>query len=150
MNSLENTFWKRVLIGNGCWVWVGGKKETGYGKFYFRGKYTRAHRTAWEIVNGQKIPPGLVVRHSCDNPACVRPGHLLLGTMANNVRDREERGRSAPTPNTLLTKQEVKDIKRRILSGDNLNNIAKDYKMSYAAIYDIKAERTWNSVPWIP
>ena len=73
--------------GSACWIWRGGRDTAGYGRF----GGTRAHRVAYELLVGP-IPEGLVVRHTCDVPMCVRPSHLLLGTQADNVRDAVERG----------------------------------------------------------
>jgi hypothetical protein len=76
-----------------CWLWTAAKKVKGYGQVNVGGKNRRAHREAYEAVNGP-IPDGLVVRHKCDAPACVNPDHLELGTNADNTRDMMERGRN--------------------------------------------------------
>jgi hypothetical protein len=75
-----------------CWVWTGGKSDTGYGLFWQSGGVARAHRVAWELERGP-IPSGLDVLHACDNPACVRPSHLSVGTKSENASDREAKGR---------------------------------------------------------
>jgi hypothetical protein len=85
----QATFEQRVAFGSGCWLWIGARHSMGYGKF----DGEMAHRYAWQLVNGP-IPDGLVVRHRCDVPLCVRPEHLELGTRADNSRDMVERGRS--------------------------------------------------------
>ncbi len=78
-----------------CWEWAASKNPDGYGHFqvFRRGKWRslRAHRIAYEQSYGE-IPAGLIVRHRCDNPRCVRPDHLELGTTKDNVRDLYERG----------------------------------------------------------
>ena len=76
----------------GCWTWSGGTDRGGYGKFSLKGQGTSAHRASYRILVGP-IPGGLEVRHKCDNPPCVNPGHLELGTHADNMRDMAERGR---------------------------------------------------------
>ena len=76
-----------------CWLWTASTTIKGYGLVWAGGKYRRAHREAYEAVNGP-IPDGLVVRHKCDTPACVSPDHLELGTNADNTRDMMERGRN--------------------------------------------------------
>ena len=78
-----------------CWEWTAAINENGYGVISEDGHGSRtllAHRVAWKLANGS-IPAGMVVRHRCDNPACVRPSHLELGTMADNQRDMAERCR---------------------------------------------------------
>ncbi len=95
MKSSE--FWSRVRKDvDGCWEWLGWKSDKGYGLVYLgKRKYTRAHRVAWELVNGP-IPGDLIVRHFvCNNPSCVRVDHLRLGSQVDNMRDMVEAGRSA-------------------------------------------------------
>jgi hypothetical protein len=79
-----------------CLPWAGRRDEDGYGHF---GKSGSAHRLAWEDANGQRIPPGLVVMHTCDNPPCINPAHLVLGAIADNNRDRHAKGRTVMPDN---------------------------------------------------
>src|SRR3990167_544842 len=94
MTRYEELFWSKVdkHAPNNCWVWMGFKKPTGYGLFGVGWK--RTHRLAWEFTNG-KIPAGIHVLHKCDNPSCVNPSHLYLGTHQDNMRDRNKKGRQA-------------------------------------------------------
>jgi len=75
-----------------CWVWTGARSQFGYGNLTTNGKQENAHRVSWEIHFGP-IPDGIRVLHACDNPPCVRPFHLFLGTQKDNNRDREAKGR---------------------------------------------------------
>lgn len=76
-----------------CWLWTASHGRKGYGRVKARGKARGAHRIAYESACGEGSADGLVVRHKCDNPPCVNPAHLELGTHADNARDRSERGR---------------------------------------------------------
>lgn len=90
-------FWSKVDKSGSCWCWTAYRKPTGYGVFKYNGKLHRAHRFALEVTHGE-IPEGLVVRHKCDNPSCCNPEHLEIGTQADNMRDRTERGRGYIRP----------------------------------------------------
>ena len=92
-----STFWNRVEKTEGCWLWRGSRTTAGYGNVRVGPKNKYAHRLAWELTNGA-IPNGLHVCHRCDNPPCVRPDHLFLGTGKDNARDSMQKGRHSPPP----------------------------------------------------
>lgn len=87
-------FFKKVLIGkpDQCWIWTGGKNRQGYGVFAINRKSTLAHRVSFSLHVGP-ISEGMMVCHSCDNPSCVNPDHLWLGTAQDNTDDMFKKGR---------------------------------------------------------
>lgn len=93
--TLEERFWEKVDVTKGCWNWTSSKEKDGYGQFRLpSGRRVQAHRFSWELTNGE-IPDRVFVCHHCDNPSCVRPDHLFLGTHDENMRDRNIKGRAA-------------------------------------------------------
>lgn len=89
-------FWAKVDRSGECWVWTGPKHSAGYGLLRFNGKQISAHRLAWQLVGGQ-IWPGLCICHHCDNPPCVRPEHLFIGSHRDNMRDRRYKNQARLT-----------------------------------------------------
>jgi hypothetical protein len=86
-------FWLRVRrVNSGCWRWTGSLDSTGYGQVKRAGRRISAHRYAWEIARGP-IAEGLAICHRCDDPRCVNPAHLFLGTQRDNIQDSVAKGR---------------------------------------------------------
>lgn len=95
MKTTEERFWAKVDKTGECWLWRGFRNKGGYGLVYYPSlgqKIEGAHRIAWKLINGG-IPHGMCVLHHCDNPTCVRPDHLWIGTRAENNSDRDAKGR---------------------------------------------------------
>lgn len=94
--TLVDRFWSKVDKTGECWEWRGAIAKSGYGHIN-RGRrgegVIRCHRLSWELANQRSIPDGLYVLHKCDNPKCVRPDHLFLGTPTDNMRDMAAKGR---------------------------------------------------------
>lgn len=95
-NTMAKRLWAKVTRSDGCWIWTGATHPNGYG--HLRGEggvaapFVYAHRAVYELTFGP-IPDGLSVCHTCDNPRCVRPDHLWLGTASDNMRDCVAKGR---------------------------------------------------------
>lgn len=89
---LGRRFWAKVNKSDDCWEWTACKNSAGYGQIRINGKAELAHRVSWELANGP-IPDAMYVLHRCDNPSCVRPDHLFLGTSSDNTQDMISKGR---------------------------------------------------------
>ena len=128
-----------------CIEWDKAKDKAGYGVSWLNGKWIRAHRKAY-IQNKGEIPDDLVVRHTCDNKACVNPDHLILGTHQDNStdmvsRDRQAKGEQVGT--SKLTTEIVLII--RSMSG-SARQIAAFIGCSPTAVKDIKNKKYWKHV----
>lgn len=144
-------FWRRVRKCDGCWTWTGERSSKGYGRIRARaggGQWIRAHRASWVLANGQ-IPAGLQVLHRCDNPPCVRPEHLFLGTDATNRLDAAEKGRhfSIQPPSTgQIGEAQAAEIRVEIRAGRQRREIARTYGVSEGLIRAIAERRLWPHV----
>lgn len=143
---LEKRFWRKVEKTDSCWLWTGAKFENGYGAIWTNPITQRAHRISWELNRG-KIPPGLIVCHHCDNPPCVRPDHLFLGTLSDNRRDMVEKKRGlvgALNSNSVLTEEQV--LKLRELNGKSfsISLLTSEYGVSKNTIRRAISGETWS------
>lgn len=135
-----------------CWIWTGPVISRGYGSFCIRGEKTYAHRAAYEYANGQGSAEGLVVRHTCDNPPCVNPNHLLVGTHRDNAADMIQRGRGNPpigerSPFSVLKADNVTEARRLARSGMPISEIIKIFPVNHAHMRKILLGRKWAHVP---
>lgn len=147
MSNLEARFWAKVRKTETCWLWTAAKTRTGYGRFNVGGQVMYAHRVSWGIAN-VVTPDGLCVLHKCDAPTCVNPNHLFLGTAADNMRDRDTKGRHARAAargeahgHAKLTTEQVLEIRAR---PEQTNaELANDFCVSRTAISQIRTGKTW-------
>lgn len=153
-------FWDRVqkqveILPNGCHVWTGLKVGNGYGIAHDDRHHRLIHRAVWERANGT-IPVGMFVLHKCDNPPCCNIEHLFLGTILDNNRDRERKGRGNKVkgknharPMAKLTEENVADIRAEFAKGYRCgigNELAKKYGVSIATISSIKHRNHWRHI----
>ena len=117
--SVADSFWaKAIKTELGCWRWSGAKATAGYGSFTFRTKRYSAHVVSFEIHKG-RVPSGMCVRHTCDNPECTNPSHLEIGTHTDNMHDMIKRGRSL-TQKKCFSEQDISKM-RDLFYARNLN-----------------------------
>jgi hypothetical protein len=146
----EERFWEKVNRDgpNECWEWTASRFALGsYGQFDSQ----CAHRIAWELTHGP-VPVGLFVCHSCDNPPCCNPGHLFIGTPADNTADMIGKnrsggpGRGEQHPNARLTADVVRTIRQRAGAGETQASLASEFGVGAAHMNRIVHRKTWRHV----
>lgn len=155
--TLEERLWSRIQRGNPeeCWLWMGYVGSCGYGYIGLgggrHGKIRHAHHVTWEVVHKRIVPPGMEVCHSCDNPRCCNPAHLWLGTHAENMADRKNKGRAITASGELnasakLSQSQVDEIRKLLAEGHTTVEIGRRYGVTQACISHIATGRTWRTV----
>jgi hypothetical protein len=153
----------------GCWLWTGAAIRQGYGYARANGRTRRAHRAIVEHRLGRELPPDVYVCHRCDNPACVNPDHLWLGTNADNMRDKQQKGRcsrneqrsgamrsGAEHYNAKLTPELIEQVraayggplsnsgrKNGVINPRSLTGVAARFGISVDTVRRIHARKTW-------
>jgi len=163
--SDEKRFWSRVnkdgplhqVLGTKCWTWTGATlkcKNSEYGLIKAHGRNGHlAHRLSYEIRFG-KFNQDMNVCHHCDNPICVNPDHLFLGTNADNAADRDAKGRQVirrgeEFTHAKLTDDDVREIRRRYIPFDSLNGtraLGREFGVSKTVIRGVIIRRIWKHV----
>jgi hypothetical protein len=143
-------FWSKVAVAGPaeCWEWQ-AFKDKGYGRFWLNGRMELTHRVSAQIV-GMDIA-GLFVCHTCDNRACVNPDHLFVGTPADNVRDRDSKGRHVALQgeshgNHILTEAEVLEIRELSATGVSVAELAEQFGVHKDTIYGIINRKSWRHI----
>lgn len=149
---LEQRFWWKVKKTDSCWEWTGGKNEKGYGHIQRGGRgseHLLVHRYSYELHNGP-IPEGLFVLHSCDNPSCVNPSHLRIGTQSENILEAYQKGRKVNPirrgedhKRSKLTQEMVAFIR----ANESMQHVelAKILGVSPNCVRGVRIGRTWKN-----
>lgn len=139
---LKQRFWAKVnKRTKGCWLWQ-ASPGSDRALAYVDRKTRNAAVVAWELVNEAKVPKGKYVCHRCDNPRCVRPSHLFIGTQSENMLDCSAKGRIGRRE-SKLTIEIVRNAKDRVAAGETYAALAKEYKVALATIWLAVNGRTW-------
>lgn len=156
MNSMRTgrppkPFWSYVKKTPQCWIWIGGHNRL-YGAFRYNGRAQHSHRVSWQLHYGP-VPDGLFVCHKCDNPPCVKPDHLFLGTASENNWDKAKKGRckngnrkGEKHPLSKYSNEQILEIRRlyKPYSHDfNQYTLAKMFGVSRASIGLIVTRKEW-------
>ena len=156
MSQFEK-IWKRlwsqtkVMGEDECWEWFGNRNSDGYGRIWVYERLESAHRMSWRFLKGN-IPANACVLHSCDNPPCVNPAHLFLGTQQDNANDRETKGRGNQSigeknGNSKLISKDV--LKIRAIYSDGLTSqrkLAKMFKISKSTVGYMLSRSNWKHI----
>lgn len=143
---------------SGCWEWLKSTNKKGYGRVgqncsvFLKYGERLAHRISWLVYNGP-IPPDACVLHKCDNPKCINPKHLFLGTIGDNNRDMHAKGRATLVRargvehhSHRFTEEDIKAIRTRLDNGDSHRSIARDYGVQHQSIGAIHRGQTWTHI----
>jgi HNH endonuclease len=140
--TLQDYFWKhvRTLPDDVCWEWQGSRLKRGYGTGAYKKRRVLAHKLAYELFISD-IPAGMLVRHTCDNPPCCNPRHLILGSSRDNIHDSLRRGRRGH-----LTPLQVAEIRTLRAAGQSLRTIARTLTLPYSTVHYAARADTWEAL----
>jgi HNH endonuclease len=145
----RNRFIDKVKIENECWIWCGYIAKHGYGVSTYRSKSTLVHRLSWILFRGNLVKD-LDVCHHCDNPKCVNPDHLFLGTAKDNIKDCFNKKRKSHVgekhPGAKLTEKDVLEIFELRKNGWTHQKISDRFKIRQGTVSQILYRRIWKHV----
>lgn len=159
-----------IIYPTNCWEWKGGKNKQGYGLLKYENKNWSSHRLSYHVFN-QKIPDNMIVCHKCDNPTCINPSHLFIGTYKDNMEDMYNKGRGfkskkAPqllgpkipiqfrrlkgedSPLSKLCDEQVVTIIKLLKAGCRGVDVAKEFKVHISTISLIKNGKRWKHLTY--
>ena len=146
-------FWSKVNKTEGCWEWNAGCVNGSYGQFRYEGKSILSHRLSYMITHPMTIDlrehPKICVCHTCDNPKCVNPAHLWLGTHTDNMKDMWKKGKQHITKGeknarSKLTEQQVREIREKYAKGNTTQKrLADEYGMERSGINGVVNRHNW-------
>lgn len=154
MKSLAEIVWPKVVKHEGrCWEWTGAKTTHGYGQIRLRGKFMAATRAVWILVTGTTPATSLFLCHHCDNPGCVNPDHLFVGTQRDNMRDAAEKGRVVlPAPRLGVANNKAKANPEVVLamrlayaSGATVSALSRQHGLARSTVREIVNGRNWRA-----
>lgn len=147
----KERFWMQVEKTDGCWKWLGSKDKDGYGRF--RGEvagitYTKAHRFSHSLHTGEIIQRGMVVMHTCDNPECSNPDHLIVGTPLANMQDKAAKGRSNVSTGEKSSRAKLTAADAKLILEDSRPylEIAATFGVAATTIASIKQRVSWKDI----
>lgn len=152
-HDIKKRFWSKIDIQreDECWPWLGNLYSSNYGRFFMYNRYFASHRVMWEWIYGP-IPPRIEVCHSCDNPSCVNPEHLFLGTHQDNMKDMARKGRGGiclgeeNKGGGKLKNSDIFYIRDLFQLGWKHRDIAHLFGVSCGLIGHIRQGRVWSHI----
>ena len=132
-----------------CWKWLGDVRDNGYGRFWVNGGSVPAHRYSYEMHNSS-VPDGMFVLHQCDNPECVNPDHLFVGTAFDNMRDMSTKGRARDQRGeknnmSKLTIGDVRKMRQMYRSGNYIQRqLADEFRIALSTANQIVNRKAWS------